>query len=428
MARNPLSSDKQSAGRRLSTVTIDQVLSGASNILITFVAAHVLGVAAFGLFGIVFLVYVLAQGIARSLVCEPLLVHPDQAEERPGDAVGTGGVLGIGIGLVLLCCAGGAYLWDARLGLALAVLAVSLPLLVVQDLGRYLGFAVQKPRRSLALDLTWLLLLIVAVGYLFVADARSLPAFVAAWAGTGALSGLLVAWQYRGRRVKLNLSWLRETWSFSWRYLISYASTQTAALAGSLIIGAVAGAKALGGVRGALILVRPFGLFQSASVTAGIAEISRVGNDRSAMRRHVRRTTVLTTAVALVNMAVLLLLPDSLGELVLGATWHATEPLLLPATLQIVFGGLISGPRAGLLGLKAIRTAVRIDVAGMLALLVFTIFGSLIDGALGAMWGVALAQLLVALAWLGIYRRHMGRLPVVPPSDHEGDPCAHSSG
>ena len=60
------------AGRRLSTITVDQAISGGSNVLIAVLAARILGVESFGLFGIVFLVTITAQGAIRSLVCEPL--------------------------------------------------------------------------------------------------------------------------------------------------------------------------------------------------------------------------------------------------------------------------------------------------------------------------------------------------------------------
>ena len=40
-----MSESKQSAGRRLSVITIDQAIAGASNVLSAVLAARVLGVA-----------------------------------------------------------------------------------------------------------------------------------------------------------------------------------------------------------------------------------------------------------------------------------------------------------------------------------------------------------------------------------------------
>ena len=123
----------------------------------------------------------------------------------------------------------------------------------------------------------------------------------------------------------------------------------------------------------------------------------------AAVARHVRRTTTLTAGVALVNAAVLLLLPDALGRLVLGATWAPTERLLWPACLQMVMLGLISGVRSALLGLKVVRTTTTLDVLGTAITLGATVVGAVVDGSLGAFWFLAAGQAVVAMMWWGTY-------------------------
>lgn len=415
-----MSQSKQSAGRRLSTITIDQAIAGASNVLIAILAARALGVAAFGLFGIVFIVYVTAQGASRALICEPLLVHPVEAEERPGDAVGTAAVLGLALGAVV--AAGGlvAHIWDGRLGNALLVLGACLPLLVLQDLGRYLGFARHRPSFSLLLDLVWLGLVVAGVVALALADLSTLTWFIVVWAGSGAAAGLLVFAQYRITRLQFSLSWLKETWAYSWRYLLSFTATQGAALLTSIGVGAVAGARALGAVRGAILLTRPVGMVQAASIAAGTAEISRLVPGSAEVRRHVNRTTMLTTGLALANMGVLLVLPDSLGRLALGATWEPTQELLLPATVQIVMLGLVCGTRAGLTGMRAISKTVRIDVASTVIVSVSTVAGAFVGGALGAYWALVIGQGIAAVIWWTVYLRH--RPESEPPASTRVDP------
>ncbi len=109
----PVSASKQSAGRRLSVITVDQVIAGASNVLISVLAARLLGVASFGLFGIVFLVYLVALGVTRALVSDPVLVHPLEAQERIGDVIGTSFMLGLAVAVVLVAGLG-VRLWDPR--------------------------------------------------------------------------------------------------------------------------------------------------------------------------------------------------------------------------------------------------------------------------------------------------------------------------
>ncbi|HEX6389183.1 MAG TPA: hypothetical protein VFZ89_07050, partial [Solirubrobacteraceae bacterium] len=129
---------QHSARRQLSVITIDQAIAGASNVLIAVLAARLLGVASFGLFGIVFLVYVMVQGVSRALVCDPLLVHPVEGQERKGEVIGTSLVLGLALGVFIVLVGLAVRLIDDRLGNALVVLAACIPLLVLQDLGRYL--------------------------------------------------------------------------------------------------------------------------------------------------------------------------------------------------------------------------------------------------------------------------------------------------
>jgi O-antigen/teichoic acid export membrane protein len=210
--------------------------------------------------------------------------------------------------------------------------------------------------------------------------------------------------QYRAGEVRFNLSWLRYTWAFSWRYLISYTSTQGAALGASSGVGAISGARQLGGLQGALLLVRPYITIQVAAVAASVSEMARLNTDHQRLRRHATRITALTSGIAVLNTIVLVVLPDRLGRLVLGAAWEATQPLLLPTGVQIIFLGLITGARAGLLGMRAIKQVVAIDVAGTVVILVAAIAGAVVDGAKGALWAVAAGQGLLTVVWWWTFR------------------------
>ncbi|MCW2751987.1 MAG: hypothetical protein JWR83_3097 [Aeromicrobium sp.] len=386
------------AGRRLSTITIDQAISGGSNVLIAVLAARILGVESFGLFGIVFLVTITAQGGIRSLVCEPLLVRPKEAEERPGEAIGTALMLGAAMGVVVVLAAAGAWQWNRQLGEALLVIAVLLPLLSLQDLGRYLGFAIHRPMLALRLDTLWLILIVVAAVGLIVADIRSLAGFIAAWAGSGALAGLLVLWQHRGDRVRYGRAWLRESWMFSWRYLLSFAFNQGGALTATVALTAIAGARELAGVRGTLLLLSVAMTVQIGAGAAGVADISRL-TSRTAVRSRAARISAITVVACLVNGAVLLALPASWGRLVLGDTWPAAEPLLVPVVIQVMLQGALLGARVGLLGTRSVRTTLVVDLCFTPVLVGSAIVGANLAGGKGYCWGVDIALAVVTCLW-----------------------------
>jgi O-antigen/teichoic acid export membrane protein len=415
------------AGRRLSVITIDQAIAGASNLLITLLAAQVLGTARLGLWGIVFLVYIMTNGVSRALICDPLLVHTDEAEERPGEVIGTSTLLGLALGTLLVGAGFLARLWQADLGNAFIVLGACMPLLMFQDLGRYLGFATARPGRSLLLDSVWLVVQIAGVVVLLAADLRTLTWFVVVWAGSGAISGLLLLWQYRGHHIERTVAWLRYTWRFSWRYLISYSATQGSALAGSSAVGALAGARQLGGVTGTVFFARPFGTIQIAAVAATVAEISRSGGEPHVARRRASKITTLTTVIALVNGAIMVALPDKIGHAILKDTWHVAQPMMLPTAVQLLALGVITGARAGLLGMRGIRRAMVIDVVSTVGVLGSTAIGAVINGALGALWGVALVQGALSIVWWTVFLAFSahpaevtadsltGPIPAIPP-------------
>lgn len=400
------------SGRRLSTITIDQAISGGSNVLIAVLAARILDTAHFGLFGLILLFYGMVISANRALVGGPLLVHPEEARERPREVIGTGLVVGVLLGLIVLAMGLLAYLWDPRLGNAVVVMAAFMPFLVLQDVGRYLGFARQRPGQALGLDISWFVLVMVGVALLVVWDVDSLAWFVVAWAGSGALAGASLLVRREDGFPRFGIAWLRTTWSYSWRYLVGSVASQGAMLTGTSGVGLVAGAKELGSGIGATLMVRPFMTFQIAAVAAGVSDVANDRADHEKVRRHVKRTTVVTTSIAVVNTIIMLVLPDALGRLVLGQTWDYAEPLLLGAGVQIVMLGLITGPRAALLGVGAVRKSIPLDIIGSLLYMVAMVIGAAIDGAYGAVWAVAGALTVMTAVWWLVYSLHHDEGPV----------------
>ena len=403
-----------SANRRLSVITIDQILSGGSNVLIAILAAHYLSVGSFGLFGIVFVVYAMVIGVYRALIADPMLVHSRDAEDRLGEVIGTSLVLAFALGAVVLIAGLGLQAINTQFGFALVVLAACTPLLVLQDLGRYLGFALQRPSRAIVLDATWLGIMLVAVVVVGQLADNTLVSLIAAWGGSGALAGLLVFMQHRGVRPHFSLSWLGHTWRFSWRYLISYVSLQGSALAVLTGVGAIAGATARGGVQGTILFIRPYTTFQIASVASGVGEISRHHLRGAPLRHHATKTTAITTAVALVNAVVMLVLPDDVGKVFLGNAWDATKPLLLPTCAQILAMGLLTGARVGLLGMRAIQKALAVDLVGAGVFLAATLTGAVVAGASGALWFGAAGRAAMTVIWWVVFWTHADRDQVAP--------------
>lgn len=379
-------------------MTIDQAIAGSSNVLFAVLAAHVLDVASFGLFGVVFLTYTVAQCVVRALVSDPLLVHAVDAAGREHEILGTGAALGLCLGAALLLVSLGVGAADQRLGDALTVLAIAMPLLALQDLGRYLAFATSRPARALVLDVTWLAAGLVSSAAVVIAGQRSLAALITAWAGSGALAGLLAFRGHPLSQVRLRPTWLRYTWASSWRYLVSYVAGQGSNLGVSGGVSTIAGPGAVGAMQGGLLLVRPFMTIQIAAIAATIGGLARPGVTRAASRRLVLRVSAFTAGVALLNAVALQLVPARLSEAVLGDVWAVARPTLLPIGVFVVCIGLGTGARAGLMGRKAITQMMLLDVGLGVTAVPGAAFGASLGGASGAMWACAIAQALATLA------------------------------
>ena len=151
------------AGRRLGIVTVDQAVSGGSNLLIVLLAAQLLDVASFGLFWIVLLTYGLVVAAERALLGDVLLAHATRAQDSAGDVIGLTIILGLVTGALTLVGGLLLRLADPRLGDAFIALAVCVPFLLLQDIGRYIGFATLAPARALVIDTVWLVLLLIGM-------------------------------------------------------------------------------------------------------------------------------------------------------------------------------------------------------------------------------------------------------------------------
>lgn len=182
--------------RRTVTFTVDQALNSVSNIATTLVAASVaVDRSAFGSVALLLSLYVVLLNVARTLTSEVLLVV-----HRPGDGRSIADVrrfslvLSIAVGVLGVSVAGAT---DAAAIWFLA--SVGLPLMLKQDLERWIALVEGQPGRAIVLDLIWLTL--TGSGLLAVLLAPE-GANLASWSATswllgGMLSGVVAFAQPR---------------------------------------------------------------------------------------------------------------------------------------------------------------------------------------------------------------------------------------
>ncbi len=292
---------------------------------------------AFGVFGLAWVTYGVVLSVSRGLATDPLVVRfsgvPDAAW-RGAVARSSGTALVVGGAIGAVCLAIGLAL-GGSVGSAFACLGVMLPGLLLQDAWRYSFFAAGDGRKAFVNDLVWGVALVPAM--VVAARAGSVAAFVLAWGASATVAAVYGCFQ-SGIRPRLTAArqWLHEQRDLSYRYLVENVGVSGASQLRAYGLGVIVGVGAVGAIRGAELLLGPFLAVLMGLSLVTVAEAARVL--RRALHRLAKFCLLLGAGQAVAALlwgAALLLVPDRLGEFVLGGVWSSASELIVPATLGV---------------------------------------------------------------------------------------------
>lgn len=388
--------------KRLSWGLGDQAVSSISNFIVGLVVARELGVAAFGVFSLAWVTYGVVLNISRGLATDPLVVRFSGAATEDwraatSRAAGTAIVVGVAFG-ALSALAG--LLMGGTLGSAFLALAVVTPGMLLQDAWRFAFFAAGHGHKAFLNDTVWAL---VSLPLLALAAIHSTVwGFIFAWGGAALVAagyGLLqsrVMPHFHGVR-----DWLRAHRDLGSRYMVENVSNSGASQLRMYGLGAIAGLADVGAIRGAELLLGPFlALLMGVSLFA-VPEAARVL--RRAPEKLVRFCLVIggaqAAAAATWGLALLLLVPDALGRLMLADVWEPATHLILPVSLSVTAAGVVAGATAGLRALGAAKRSLRVQLIASAGYLGFGLIGAALGGAVGMSWGSTTAMWLGAGLW-----------------------------
>ncbi|MCK7627020.1 hypothetical protein MUU72_28655 [Streptomyces sp. RS10V-4] len=401
----PPTAPGRAAGRalagRLSWGLADQAASSVTNFAVGAYVARSLGVTAFGVFSLAWVTYGVVLNVSRGLATDPLVVRFSGVPEsswRAAVARASGTALGVGGAVGAVCLVAGPVL-GGRVGTAFACLGVLLPGLLLQDAWRFAFFAAGAGRKAFANDLVCGVALVPAM----VAADRvgSVAAFVLAWGAAAAVAAAYGCLQSGIRpRIGGARGWLGEQRDLGSRYLVENVSLSGASQLRAYGLGAIAGVGAVGAVRGAELLLGPFLAVLMGLSLVTVPEAARVL--RQAPHRLGAFCLVLgggQAVAALLWGGALLLVPDRLGELVLGGVWHSAAALIVPVTLGVAGAGLGTGAAAGLRALGAARRSLRCQLFASLCYVGGGLGGAAAAGTAGSAWGVAAATVSGSAVW-----------------------------
>ncbi|MEU1595936.1 hypothetical protein ABZ468_24510 [Streptomyces sp. NPDC005708] len=386
---------------RLSWGLADQAACSLSNFVVGIYVARSLGVTAFGVFSLAWVTYGVLLNVSRGLATDPLMVRfsgaPD-ASWRAAAARASGTALGVGIavGTVCLVVALGV---GGREGPAFASLGVILPALLLQDAWRYSFFAAGIGRKAFVNDVVWGVALIPAM--VVAAHVGSVAAFVLAWGASATVAAGYGCLQSGIRpRTAQARGWLREQRDLGYRYLVENTCLSGASQLRAYGLGAIVGVSAVGAVRGTELLLGPFLAVLMGLSLVTVPEAARVL--RQAPHQLGRFCLLLgggQAAGALLWGGALLLMPDRLGELLLGDVWHSAAQLIVMVTLGVAGAGLGTGAAAGLRALGAARRSLRSQLFASACYVGGGIGGAALAGTVGSAWGVAAATVTGSAVW-----------------------------
>jgi hypothetical protein len=392
----------------LAVNAVAQAVSSLSNVVVALLVAQRVSSHAFGAFAVMVTTYTVAVGLARAFLGEPLLALGSAGNAAGlrglvGAALGVGVLAGVAVGLGSLLAGG-----DVQRRM-LVLLAVALPLLVLQDCLRYLHFSARNPLRALGLDVVWLFGAVATVSAL--GHDADVAEYALVWLGAGAFSGL-VGWVLVGaplpgqvRRTLHALSGLGR------RYAVEFA---TAGLVAALPVYAIAvGASTAeaGGFRAATTLLGPANVAFAAVATYYVPLVHRQGLTPQDVLAGARRMA-LTVGTAVAMWATLLwTMPEAwlralVGDSAAGAR-ECLPALGFGATLLAVAGGAVVGHRA----LRAAPTSMRLRLQMAPLGLALPFVGVAVYGLTGVLWSVVAFALVSVVAWWASLAR-LARRPV----------------
>lgn len=386
----------------------DQILSAASNVLLSIIVANSVDKFVFGAFAIAFVVFGVGVALARSMVGQPLQIRyaaapPQEQHAAIGRAHGLAVVLGIALGIV---CALASIPLAGALAQALLALAVCLPGLLLQDSQRLTFFAIGKAWGAVVIDTVWTVVQFGGLALLLYSGHRRIDELILAWGASAALAAVVGAVLLRVvPRLTAWLAWLREIRDLVRYLLAEYILGLGASQVSVLLVGVIAAPQAVGAIRAGQTLLGPLNILGGACFNFTVPEIAR-RTHLSARQRLLAGHLVsgLMGSATIVYVVALLLIPDWMGERIFSDSWAGAAAVLLPLGVSALFSSLANGLAGVLYGLGRADRTFRINLIKAPVIVVAVLGGTWLGGAVGAAWGMAVAEAFVLPFWYREFR------------------------
>jgi len=349
---------------------------------------------AFGAFGLALAAYWILLGLNRAVSADPLSIRfaarpAPELREAARDAAGASLVVGL-LGGAVLCAAAPAV---DEMQSALLPLGLAMPVLLVQDCLRYVAFSEGRGHVAFASDAVWALLTVGGIVALNVSGPTSTAAFLTVWTSAAAIAAVVSMTALSTLpRPSHAIDWARAHVDLVPRLTAETMLVNGAGHVSLYLVGAVAGLAAAGSLRGAVMLMGPLNVVLIGTSLYGTPEGARLAaRSTELLARFARLIAAVLAMASIAWTGLLLIVPDRLGELLLGASWNGARDVVLQTGLSMAAVGLTAGAIVGLRARAAARRSLRVGIVMAPLNLIAAVAGAAATGAEGAATGIALA-------------------------------------
>ena len=351
---------KPATHKRVVLVFVDQAVNSISNFITGVAIAQLSGAAQFGEYMLVLMIWLVAVGVHRRLISEPMIVVSRSADTHAAlvaDGLRAelilGGVASAGVAAAGLI----AVAVNLHIGSIMVALSPWFVPLLVQDYWRAVAFQRRRPDLALANDVVFAIVQ-VAVIFAFVAIGwRTAGYMIGAW-GAGAAAGAILGFRWfpalggwRDGWQLLRRLWPRGRWLLA-DYITAFASQQAYVAVAAIVISKTD----YGGFRAAASLVGPVMVILLAAGNIGLPEASRrLDSGPTAVRRYARRLSLGTVCCVGAYGLALAIAARPLLRVMYGAEFARFAPLAILASLQYLIMVSVYGQGIWLRATGAVR-------------------------------------------------------------------------
>jgi O-antigen/teichoic acid export membrane protein len=392
---------------------IGQGLSSSSNFILSVLVLSQGTPAQFATLSIVLTIYTFFLLLLRAAVGLPvtLLYSKDLAQGREEElraAAGATAGASVAVAAAVLVW---ALVSSSDRGQWL-VLGALLPMLLLQDTARYACFALGRPRAAAEADGLWVVLQVLgsAAVLLVAADAGAATAFLAVWAGAGALSGCFLLGRTGLRPAPGHgYRWLDTHRRLSGRLVTDYVVGAGSHYAVFFALAVVAGSSELGRLKAAQTFLGPLIVLLLGGAVFGVPESVRAGGDAARLWRLTLRLAGALVAAAMVCGSVVYLVLPVVGPATFPDAWETARPAIPLLTIFAAAVGASTGATSGLRAMDQNSWLLRVRFLTGPVLVLGSIPASALWGVNGALAALSLTEwTVVLLSWRRL-RQVLGR-------------------